>query len=222
MSGTRLLIVEDHAVLSGAMADSLRSLGFEDVHVADHRDLSREAVISIAERTRPDLVLLDLFLGEGRLGLPLIEPLRQVGAQVVVLSATKDQVVLADCLGAGAVGLLDKAMRFDDLVAAIRRVAAGESLVQDQERAELIAAAEHRRREEREKLEPFGRLTPTEQEILQKLLEGRAPKQIARARSVSLATVRNQIHGILEKLEVSGERQALALAREAGWPQSQA
>jgi len=221
MEESRLWVVDDHAVLSGAMADSLRSYGFQDVHVADPRDLAAESLIPVAERIRPDIVLLDLFLGDDRLGLPLIEPLTELGAAVVVLSASHDEVLLAGCVAAGAVGILDKAMRFDELVECLRRVSRGETLIDEERRSHLLREAEVSRRAEKERMAPFRRLTASEQQILAMLLEGRAPKQIARARSVSLATVRNQIRAVLEKLEVSSERQALAMAREAGWSPSE-
>jgi two-component system, NarL family, nitrate/nitrite response regulator NarL len=212
-----ILVVEDHAVLSGAMAESLRAHGFGEVHVADPDDLGRESVLSLAERLRPDLVLLDLFLGGDHSGLPLVAPLVELGARVVILSSSQDRALLARCLQAGAVGLLDKAMRFDALVDSVRKAAAGESLVDESQRAELLAGLSRQEEEERARLAPFEQLTSSEREVLAMLLEGTAPKQIARSRGVSLATVRNQVRAVLAKLGVSSEREALALVREVGW-----
>ncbi len=199
------------------MAESLRSHGFDDVHVADPGDLRRETVLALAERLRPDLVLLDLFLGEEGLGLALVAPLVDLGARVVMLSSSHDRALLAGCLEAGAVGLLDKAMRFDALVDSVRKAVAGESLVNDSQRAELVGDLHRHQDEERARLAPFEQLTTTERDVLALLLEGIAPKRIARSRGVSLATVRNQVRAILAKLGVSSEREALALAREVGW-----
>lgn len=215
----RLLVVEDHAVLSGAMADSLRSQGFDQVEVADPDDLGRDAVVRLADRVRPDVVLLDLFLGDQGVGVDLVAPLTALGAKVVMLSASHDEPLLAECLEAGAVGLLDKAMRFDALVDAVRKVVAGESLMADSARAELLAGLRRHRDEQRARLAPFERLTGTEQEVLRMLVEGSAPKQIARSRGVSVATVRNQVQAVLTKLGVSSEREALALVRDSGWGQ---
>ena len=215
--GARLLVVEDHAVLSGAMADSLRSHGFGDVHVADPTDLRQETLVALAERLRPDVVLLDLLLGDDRLGLPLVAPLVELGSRVVILSASHDRSLLAQCVQAGAVGLLDKAIRFDELVDAVRRVSTGESLVGDAERARLLGDLNQEQERQRARMGPFEQLTASEQDVLSMLVAGSAPKQIARIRGASLATVRKQVQSVLGKLGVSSEREALALAREVGW-----
>ncbi len=215
-----ILVVEDHAVLSGAMAESLRFHGFDEVHVADPGDLRPETVLPLAERVRPDVVLLDLFLGDDRLGLTLVAPLVELGARVVILSSSHDRALLARCLEVGAVGLLDKAMRFDALVESVRKVLAEGSLVDESQRIDLLGDLHRQQAEERARLAPFEQLTNSERDVLSMLLAGVAPKQIARTRGVSLATVRNQVRAILAKLGVSSEREALALAREVGWSRS--
>ncbi len=87
----------------------------------------------------------------------------------------------------------------------------------ESQRAELLAGLSRQEEEERARLAPFEQLTSSEREVLAMLLEGTAPKQIARSRGVSLATVRNQVRAVLAKLGVSSEREALALVREVGW-----
>ena len=65
---------------------------------------------------------------------------------------------------------------------------------------------------------PFRALTDREAEVLSALVKGAAPKQIAAGRGISVSTVRGHIHGVLSKLDVSSQREALAMARHAGWP----
>ncbi len=212
-----MLLIDDHGVLSGAMAGSLRSQGFDEVHVADPGDLRQQTLIALVERLRPDVVLLDLFLGDYGLGLHLVAPFVERGARVVILSASEDWALRAQCLEAGAVGLLDKAMPFGELVASVRRVAAGESLVDEEDRTRLISDLRRDQEESRTRMAPFEQLTNSERDVLAMLLEGSAPKQIARHRGASLATVRKQVQAVLSKLGVGSEREALALARDVGW-----
>jgi two-component system, NarL family, nitrate/nitrite response regulator NarL len=216
-SRPRLLIIEDHILLAQAVASSFTGYGFTDTHVVHAAELDDDGILAEAERLRPDVVLLDLHFGGDRYGLPLIGPLRRLGSTVLVLSAAEDRMLLAEAARQGADGLMGKAEPFDQLVDAVRRLAGGDQLLSDAARQQLVAELDHRARDRAGLLARFAALTAAEQAVLAALLDAQAPKQIAAARNVSVSTIRNQIQSVLSKLGVNREREAVSLAREAGW-----
>ena len=217
-TGTSILLVDDHAVIVAPLAMALASAGFQRVVAADTDDLSPEAVLATAGSVQPDIVLLDLHLGTGQVGLPMVEPLVALGAKVVLFTASQDPVLIATGLRSGAEAVIDKATPFHRLVAALGELAAGKALMADDEREALVEALELHQSEARQRHRPFEALTEREAQVLRRLIEGDSPKQIARGEGISVATVRGHIQRVLSKLGVSSQREALALARATGWP----
>jgi DNA-binding NarL/FixJ family response regulator len=213
--GPRVLIIEDHELLAQSLGFALRTDGL-DVHVIPAVD--DDVILERAKELRPEIVLLDLDLGEP-LGtsLPLIEPLGALGARVVMLTGLKDRVRLAECVEAGAVGLLSKNQSFESLVEAVSEAATMHSLITDAQREELLDELRRQRASDRRRLEPFERLTQRERQVLAKLMDGQSAEAIARDWVVSLATVRSQIRSVLTKLDVNSQLAAVAVARRAGW-----
>lgn len=211
----RVLIVEDHELLAQSLLYALRAEGLE---VDAIKPATTEEILRTAEEVRATVVLLDLDLG-GEIGtsLPLIAPLEALGAQVMMVTGVTDRVRLAECLEAGATGLINKSTPFDQLVAAVREVAELGTLVPPEQRHELLAELRRQRALDRERLEPFERLTSREQQVLAGLMEGKSAEKIAEDAFVSLATVRSQIRAILLKLDVNSQLAAVALARRNGW-----
>ena len=215
MSDTAVLIVEDHDLLAQSLLFALRA---EGVTAEALKPVSFEQILQVAAELRPGVVLLDLELG-GEMGdsIPLIAPLEELGAQVMMVTGVTDRVRLAECLEAGATGLINKSTPFDQLVDAVREVAELGSLVPPEQRHELLGELRRQRAADRLRLEPFERLTPREQDVLRGLVEGKAAEKIAEEAYVSLATVRSQIRAILLKLDVNSQLAAVALVRRAGW-----
>jgi DNA-binding NarL/FixJ family response regulator len=216
VSSGSVLIVDDHELLAQSLAWALRAESFD---VAVVPPASREVILEAAAVHRPEVVLLDLELGE-RVGsaLPLIAPLRQRGTLVVMLTGVTSRVRLAECLEAGAAGLLPKSAAFESLVDGVREVVELGTLVTPHRRADLLAELRAQRIERTRRLEPFQRLTKREQDVLRALIEGRSAETIATLSYVSLATVRSQIRSVLQKLSVNSQLAAVALARREGWP----
>ena len=210
-----VLIVEDHALLAQSLVYALRA---EGVHTETLVPQTTEQILAVAADLRPTVVLLDLELG-GEIGqsIPLIGPLEKLGAQVMMVTGVTDRVRLAECLEAGATGLIDKATPFDQLVEAVREVAELGSLIPVQQRHELMSELRRQRAADRARLEPFERLTSREQQVLAGLVEGKSAEKIAEDAFVSLATVRSQIRAILLKLDVNSQLAAVAMARKNGW-----
>ena len=211
----RLLIVEDHELLAGTMAMALRQRGLE-VHTA--AGPSPDAIVDRARQLAPVLVLLDLELGPPLgSGLDLIPPLIDAGARVVMVTGVTDRARLGACVEAGATGLVSKAGGFEVLVETVQRAAEGAPLLGDDERHALLDEARRSRRADRSRLAPFGALSPREQAVLARLLDGESAETIADRSYVSVATVRSHIRAILLKLGVNSQLAAVALARRAGW-----
>jgi two-component system, NarL family, nitrate/nitrite response regulator NarL len=212
--GTRIAIVEDHGLIAHTVAAALRARGTE-VEVLD------PALIDDLVRTTlsagPDLVLLDLDLGERGDAVELIAPLVEAGPRVLMVTGVDDPVRHARCVQAGAVGVLAKSGSFDDLVAAIERVLDTGTLIDRHGREELLALLRDHEAGERERLRAFEALTRRESEVLGALVRGQTVEAIAREAVVSVATVRSQVRSILTKLDATSQVVAIAKAREAGW-----
>lgn len=130
---------------------------------------------------------------------------------------TTDRVQLAECIEIGAVGFVAKSESFDRLLEAIREVAAVQTLLTADQRTELLLELRPQRAATEARLKPFTRLTPRERQVLQALHEGKQAEALAREWVLSVATIRSQIRSVLQKLGVSSQLQAVALARRAGW-----
>lgn len=213
----RVLLVEDHELLAGTLALALRQQGLE-VHAA--AGPSPEAVVDLTRRLSPVLVLLDLELGPLGSGLDLIRPLIGAGGRVVMVTGVTDRARLGACIEAGATGVVGKAAGFETLVGTVSRAAQGLPLLDENERQSLLAEARQRREDDGRQLAPFSSLSPREQAVLARLVAGETAETIADRSYVSLATVRTQIRAILLKLGVNSQIAAVALAREADWPQA--
>jgi DNA-binding NarL/FixJ family response regulator len=214
-SRPRVLIVEDHHLLAESLAYALAAEGFP-VAVAELS--GTEAITDAVERSSSDIVLLDLDLGSSvGDGLALVAPLRDRGAQVIVVSGTSDRPRLAACLEQGAVGVLAKSTPLDKLVAAVIDVAAGRPAIGEAERLTRLRELWSWRADERHRLQPFEQLTQREAQVLGALMDGQSCEAIATAWFVSEATVRTQIRGVLTKLEVGSQLAAVATAQRAGW-----
>jgi DNA-binding NarL/FixJ family response regulator len=214
---TRVLIVDDHAVVAQALAGALALHGLPEVRVAGPHELAEGPLLAVAEAWRPTVVLLDLYLGGATTAVPLVAPLRSTGAAVVVLTASENRSVWAEALEAGAAGVLNKSIAFDELVAAVHRAAVGQMLMAGEERAELLDELARARKADEHRLGPFERLTSREEDVLAGLLAGRATKDIARDLGVSMPTVRTHIRTLFEKLGVNSQRAAVTLALREGW-----
>lgn len=212
--GRRLLLVDDHRLLVETLQVSLTQSGFT-VSVAPCGSI--DEVLAEAAQVRPSLVVLDLDLQGAGYGYDLIAPLRQLGAEVLMLTGTVDRIELGRCLEAGALGIASKADGFGAVLDQICRAADGEAVMPVTLRTQLLSdLAAHRRADEKRKA-PFEALSGKEREVLRQIVEGKQAAAIAKDSFVSLATVRTQIRSILLKLEVSSQVAAVALARQGGW-----
>jgi|GEM_PF-4618861 len=157
-----LLLVDDHELLAQSLSWALRAEGLE-VDVVTPTDVQQ--ILDAAARLDPRVVLLDLDLGSLGSALPLITPIRDRGPLVVMLTGVTDRVRLAECLEAGASGLLDKSTSFGELVDGIREAMELGILITPHRREQLLGELRHQRTERTKLLEPFQRLTTREREV---------------------------------------------------------
>lgn len=212
-----LLVIDDYGLFAQSITLVLRDREFASVN-ALFDDLRPEHVLEVVETLRPQLVLLDVHLGPYGSGIPLIAPLRALGARVIALTARHEPHLVAEALEAGADGLIDKSNSIDQLLDALNGAARGEELLEPERRRTMLTELRHHRRREQERRRPLSSLTPREAETLASLMDGRTADDIAFARGVAPSTVRAQIKSILRKLDVKSQVAAVALAYSVGWP----
>jgi DNA-binding NarL/FixJ family response regulator len=211
------MVVDDHALIAESVAAALRASGLE-VGLADLS--SRDRLVTAVTALPPDLVLLDLELG-GSIGdgTTLVRPFVQAGARVLVMSAVTDPVRIGAALEQGAVGHVPKSASFIDLLKTALSAARGEEVTSPAHRQHLLHLLRTTREREAAARAPFERLSPREQQVLRAIADGRTVAQIARDWHLSEATVRSQVRGILTKLGVSSQVEAVGRALTAGWLQ---
>lgn len=212
MSGRlRVLLVDDHKLFrSGVRALLARQPDIEVVgEAADGLDGVQQARTLI-----PDLVLLDLHM-PGMSGSEalraLVEELPQT--RVLMLTVSEDAEDLLDTLRAGAAGYLLKNIDADYFVDAIRRAAAGESVVSPEMTGKLVAGLKPR---PPAAVADHDSLSAREREILGKLARGASNKELARELDLAESTVKIHVQNILRKLKLNSRVQAAVYAVEQG------
>jgi DNA-binding NarL/FixJ family response regulator len=210
-----VLIVDDQRLLVDSLNLALRLEGLEPV-VASAADAA--GLLEIVRADPPALVLLDLDLG-GALGdgTDLVAPCVAVGARVLVLTGTTDELWMAAALEQGACAAIDKGIPFDELLRVVLSAARGETVMPPEERQRLLHRLQTHRAARERALAPFASLTPREQQVLRALSLGQTVSHIADAWVVSESTVRSQVHAVLRKLDVRSQLEAVAAATRVGW-----
>jgi DNA-binding NarL/FixJ family response regulator len=210
----RVAIVEDHDLLAQSLGYALAGVG---IQVTTVPDLRPDAVLATLRGMELDLVLVDYDLGDAGLGLHLVAPISDLGLRVVMLTGETSSVRLAQCVEAGAVGIISKREPFERLIEHVADVVSGRGILSVGTRERLFSDLRAHRADEGERLAPFARLTVRECEVLQDLIEGKNAERIATDSFVSVATVRSHIKSLLAKLGVNSQLAAVAAAQRAGW-----
>ena len=212
----RIMILDDHDTFRDPLAFMLEREPDLTV-VARPRSLAQALEVLEDAGLGVDVALVDLNLPDGS-GADFIRELRgsRPRAVALVLSATADRKHLATAIEAGAAGVMHKSTLMRDLVEAVRRLAAGEQLLSQQEVIEALRFIGRERESNREARLAIDKLTSREREVLQALAEGLSDKEIAQRLHVGVGTVHTHMANILSKLEVSSRLQALVFAVRHG------
>lgn len=222
---TTVLIADDHAAIRAGLRMILESA--DDIEVVGEAADGAVAMRN-ARALRPDVVLMDVRM-PGTDGIEATRALAGEGMAVLVLTTYDEDEAVFGAIGAGAAGFLLKTIDAPDLIAAVRRVAAGEGAIAPAVARRVLAAVAgedgapsspdradaHRRSEAISRLEAAG-LTPRERAILGEIGEGASNGQIAQHGGITLGTTKSHVSRILAKLGVSSRTQAALLARDAG------
>ena len=207
----RVLICDDHPIVRAGLNALLGSLPDIEVVavVADGQEAVREVVTQ-----RPDVAILDLDMP--RLdGILATRQISRAAPQVAVLVLTmySDDDSVFSAMRAGARGYLVKGVEQDDILRAIRSVAAGEAIFGPGVAQRVLGFLTAPRDQT---VVPFPELTPRETEVLDLLAAGLNNAAIAARLEVSPKTVANNVSAIFAKLQVADRAQAIIRAREAG------
>ncbi|QCB94849.1 response regulator [Cellulomonas shaoxiangyii] len=209
----RVVVVDDQTLVRQGIRGLLALTDAVDV-VAEGAD-GDEALALVAEH-RPDVLLLDLQMPR-RDGVAVLEALRAAGdpTPVLVLTTFDDDALVARALGGGARGYLLKDVTLDQLVDAVRRVAAGERLWQPTITDRLLRALLDRPAgvDGLDRPEP---LTARELDVLRLLAAGWSNREIADALHLAPGTVKNHVSAVLLKLGVRDRTRAVLRALDLG------
>jgi DNA-binding NarL/FixJ family response regulator len=218
---TKVLLVDDHALFRVGMRQILEREA--DIDIVGEAEDARDA-FTLAVELSPDIVLLDLSLPPPG-GIETTQRIKREvpSAGIIALAVAEDEDQLFDAIKAGAAAFVLKDVSPEDLITIIRRVRAGEYLINDKVFARPSVAS--RVLKEFRELAVYGQeaapifapLSPREVEILDNIAKGMTNKQVAYALTISEQTVKNHMSSILRKLSVNDRTQAVVYAMKQGW-----
>jgi two-component system, NarL family, response regulator LiaR len=212
----RVLIADDHRVVR----DGLRYLLSQEpgIDVVGEAGDGRQAV-QVAAATRPDVLLLDLYMPEldGHAVLAALQATPHRPAVVVLTSATDDEH-LVRALHAGATSYLVKTAAADEVIASIRNAATGTATLSPDLVTRLTQALRRQ-----PAADPLARLSPRERQVLDHIARGHSNQQIARELAIGQQTVKTHVSSILTKLDLQDRVQAaiFALRHQSTGPHDQ-
>lgn len=211
-SPARILLADEQALFREAVKVVLDAES--DFRVVAEAGDGLEAVAE-AERSRPDLILLDATLPncDGVKATALIRE-RLPESRILFLAAEEEETSLVDAVEAGANGYLAKNAPLSELLEAVRAIHRGETLVPRGMLGALLARLIHRRRAYDEALRRLSKLTRREREVLALLSEGGDKDAIAQALVISPETARTHIQNVLSKLGVHSRLEAAAFVSQ--------
>jgi len=202
----RVFLLDDHEVVRRGLRDLLESDG--DIEIVGESATGVEATSRIPA-LRPDVAVLDARLPDGS-GIDVCRDVRSVdpSIKVLILTSYDDDEALFAAILAGAAGYLLKQVGGNDLVDAVRRVAAGQSLIDPSLTARVLERLRHGPTEHEE----LASLTEQERKILILIAEGLTNRQIGERLFLAEKTVKNYVSSILSKLKLERRTQAAVLA----------
>ena len=203
----RVFLLDDHEVVRRGLAALLESSG--DIEVIGESGSAPEAARRIPA-LRPDVAVLDARLPDGS-GIDVCRDIRSAdpSIQALILTSYQDDEALFSAIMAGAAGYVLKQIRGTDLVDAIRRVAAGQSLLDPAVTQQVL----NRIREGNEQApSELAQLTGQERRILELIAQGMTNRQIGAEMFLAEKTVKNYVSSLLAKLGLERRTQAAILA----------
>jgi DNA-binding NarL/FixJ family response regulator len=204
------MLADDHRMLREGLGRSMREQGFDIVGEAGD---GAEAV-QMAMRLRPDVILMDVTMPEMD-GVEACRAIRKdlLSTQVVMLTMHADQEVLASAIRAGASGYLVKDCSTEEIAAAVRMAASGETALSPQLAASMLNEV---RKWDKAAAEEERIVTKREEEVLQLIADGCSTPEVAAKLYISQKTVKNHLASIYQKLDARDRTQAVLAAVRMG------
>ncbi len=203
----RIFLLDDHEVVRRGLRDLFES---EDDLVVVGESGSAVQAARIIPALRPDVAVLDARLPDGS-GIDVCRTIRSADSTInaLILTSYDDEDALFSAIMAGAAGYVLKQLRGNELLHAVRQVAAGQSLLDPAATQRVLT----RLREGADKVpEELRRLTDREREILELITEGLTNRQIGERLFIAEKTVKNYVSSLLAKLGLERRTQAAVLA----------
>ena len=208
MAPIRVFVLDDHEVVRQGLQRLLESTS--DMVVGGEAATAHEALVLIP-RSGADVALLDVRLPDGS-GVEVCRDLAALAPTVrcLMLTSYEDDVAVLAAITAGAAGYVLKEIRGSHLLDSIRRVAAGESLLDPATTARVLARLKESQRPDAR----LDRLTAQELAVLDLIGEGMTNREIAERMFLAEKTVKNYISRLLAKINVRGRTQAALFITE--------
>jgi DNA-binding NarL/FixJ family response regulator len=201
-----VFLLDDHEIVRRGLRDLLEAEG--DIEVVGEASTASEAVGRV-HALDPDVAVLDVRLEEGN-GVEACRDIRSLHPRTacLILTSFADDEALFQAIMAGAAGYLLKQIRTTDLVDAVRRVAAGQNLLDPAVTARVL----ERIRRGPEQDERLARLTDQEHQVLELLAEGLTNRQIGERLHLAEKTVKNYVTSLLSKMGMARRTEAAVYA----------
>jgi two-component system response regulator DevR len=202
----RVFLLDDHEIVRRGVRELLESTG--TMTVVGEAGTAEEAYGRIPA-TNPNVAVLDVRLPDGN-GVEVCREIRSRHPEIhcLMLTSYSDDEALFDAIMAGASGYVLKQIRTDDLIQAVTKVAAGESLLDPN----LTAKVLDRLRKGTEEDERVKHLTDQERRILGFLADGMTNRQIADEMFLAEKTVKNYVSNLLSKMGMNRRTEAAVYA----------
>jgi len=201
----RLGISEDHAIVRWALKEALGKV--PEIEVVGDAGTAAET-LEMVQRTRPDVLLLDIGLTD-RSGFDVLNDMREsdTAPLVIVLTSHTEPSYAARAIGAGAHGYVNKGVTPEDLLSAIRAVSRGEQVIPPGIEQLLASGDGH----------PASALTAREQQVMEMLARGMTNREIAEHLQISIKTVDTHRGHVLKKLGLRNNSELTRFAVKHGY-----
>jgi DNA-binding NarL/FixJ family response regulator len=208
----RVLLADDHSIVRRGMRGLLESAG---VTVVGEAADGLEAV-RLCEELRPDVIILDITMPRLN-GIEVAERAHKMDRPpgIIILSVHSDESYMIRALAAGARAYLLKSATDEDLIPAVRAVAAGKPFFSPAVAAVLVADY-IRQLQQRGLTDSYNLLTDREKEVLQLLAEGRSNKEVASLLNLGLSTVETHRANLMQKLDLHNTAEIVLYAVRKG------
>lgn len=215
MSPIRLLLIDDHLMVTEVLASRLSAAG--DIWVAGQCTTADPALLDIVRGARPDVITIEVEpfgpeIGEMLRRLMAVRP----EAHVVILSSDRTVAHAVEAARAGVSAWVDKEQGVAELESAVRGVVQGKSWFPPEMLGGVLRQLRDDLRRAREQSGLLSLLSSRERDVLLSMMDGKRGRQIGDDLMISTDTVRTHIRSIFTKLDVHSRLEAVRVARAAG------